>query len=528
MRQNASPSSTPRIPPRPPCSTSCACPRSASFVLGLRSGSDSDSDFYSDPSLKHRLALFPNAPWPEPPASRAIRQPSTLGEALTPLAKPDDGGVRPIAVGEPLYGLCAKVLLRHYFGPDFLLPCQLGVGSKGGVEPVVHVVERALDKTLPQSYTHLVSLNFANAFNTVSRVDLAAGLRDYAPALYRAGRWIYGQPTPLAVTGADGQLELIPSAQGVRQGDPFGPLFFSLAVRQVVDHLVTRLGPGRLLAGYLDDMYVLSSDDHTLDDVSRIMDEQACPIRPSASDPAQRLQQDLRHLQRSLRIDDLPACWDELDHGLCSSLLALRGSPRRLNTDTDLVTLPARLGGLGILSHSKCSPHAFAATPEAADLALAPLLGPLLGMSAVGTAEAVPQRILSGSAAPPPSGPASRLSSLASRPTSRTRSSKPRSRSPSAGCPPCRSLPHSRSPTPRSLPVSTFAPSAPAGTPSASTAVRQTRSVTTTPATDGPRGGWPDTSRSSGSSPRPLRPLPVSPSRSSLPCPEQGCGPTFA
>ena len=202
---------------------------------------------------------------------------------LTPLAKPDNRGVRPIAVGKLLYRLCAKVLLRHYFKPDFLLPCQLGVGFMGGVEPVVRVVERALDQTLPQSYTHLVSLDFANTFNTVSRADLAAGLTDYAPALYRAGRWIYGQPTPLAVTGADGQLELIPSAQGVRQGDPFGPLFFSLAARQVVDHLVTRLGPSRILASYLNHMYVLSSDDHMLDDVSRILDEQACPTRLSAS-----------------------------------------------------------------------------------------------------------------------------------------------------------------------------------------------------------------------------------------------------
>jgi len=44
-----------------------------------------------------------------------------------------------------------------------------------------------------------------------------------------------------------------------------------------------------------------------------------------------------------------------------------RGSPRRLPTDADLFTLPARYGGLGVLSHAECSPHARAAMAETAD-----------------------------------------------------------------------------------------------------------------------------------------------------------------
>jgi hypothetical protein len=36
---------------------------------------------------------------------------------------------------------------------------------------------------------HLTLLDFSNAFNTVDRRDIAQGLRQYAPVLYRAGGW---------------------------------------------------------------------------------------------------------------------------------------------------------------------------------------------------------------------------------------------------------------------------------------------------------------------------------------------------
>ena len=58
-------------------------------------------------------------------------------------------------MGELLYRLCTKAILRHSFRPDFLLPFQFGVGDKGGVEPVIRAVQRALDSTLGHPFTHL-------------------------------------------------------------------------------------------------------------------------------------------------------------------------------------------------------------------------------------------------------------------------------------------------------------------------------------------------------------------------------------
>ena len=95
---------------------------------------------------------------------------------LTPLSK-NDGGTRPIAVGEVMYRLASKALLRKAFKADFLLPTQLGVGTSCGFEPMVRAMERALEGSLDQPYTHVTSLDSANAFNSVDRREWTTTFR---------------------------------------------------------------------------------------------------------------------------------------------------------------------------------------------------------------------------------------------------------------------------------------------------------------------------------------------------------------
>lgn len=97
--------------------------------------------------------------------------------------KKDDGSVRPIAVGELIYRLCAKAIIRSYFHTDFLLLYQLGVKSPGGVEPIVRTAERALEGSLEAEYTHLASLDATNAFNRVDRKVMADAVEKHAPVL---------------------------------------------------------------------------------------------------------------------------------------------------------------------------------------------------------------------------------------------------------------------------------------------------------------------------------------------------------
>ena len=365
--------------------------------------------------------------------TRHVAQGSAPGQQLlctsrlTPLLK-TDGGIRPIAVGELLYRLVSKTLVRHFSAPGQLLPWQFGVGSPGGTEPITRAIERAIDFDLPAPYRHVTSLDFSNAFNSLSRVELGKGLLQHAPALFRAGRWAYHVPTPLVVSAVGGDAPVVlTSSEGVRQGDPLGPLLFSIGARNTLAALERDLGPGHALLAYLDDVYILSEEPGALDSVAAFFDGQpACglalnlrkchetPLAIVAQDglevlgtcigppevraaflaaqvdaqlpalsrlsdlPGQEallvlrhcLASNLRHLQRSLRTDDLPGAWDQLDEALLERFHVLRSSPRRLVSDAGLVSLPARLGGLGLLSHAEVSPHARAAMAESADAQL--------------------------------------------------------------------------------------------------------------------------------------------------------------
>ena len=62
----------------------------------------------------------------------ALGQDLLCAARLTPLQKAG-GGIRPIAIGELIYRVCAKAIVRHLFDTEFLLPTQFGVHSKGGV-----------------------------------------------------------------------------------------------------------------------------------------------------------------------------------------------------------------------------------------------------------------------------------------------------------------------------------------------------------------------------------------------------------
>jgi len=351
---------------------------------------------------------------------------------LTPLVKPD-GGIRPIACGELIYRLATKALLKKAFKPDFLEAFQLGVGSKGGVEPIVRLVERATFGDLRAKWSHLVCLDASNAFNHMDRRSIATATKQFAPALYRTAKWAYNSPSELIV----GDVRLS-SSQGVRQGDPLGPLLFSLGLRPTLKALSTHLGPNRMVVAYLDDILILSDDDSAMTDAQAFLSSHTEIIRLNASKcrtlsldsirqdglellgtvvgpPTTRrqflsakvgdlrqsisklhslphqtalillrtcLQQNLRHLQRTLKTDDLLDIWDELDEAIWSEVERLRGrtgpdSEEGRKLAIELTHLPARLGGLGLLSHRDCAHHAYAAANEASDVIIGGLLGDL-------------------------------------------------------------------------------------------------------------------------------------------------------
>ncbi|TIC05207.1 hypothetical protein E3Q15_04496, partial [Wallemia mellicola] len=128
--------------------------------------------------------------------------------------------------------------------------------------PVDLGIIRAVEKMLSgeSNFKHVLSLDFSNAYNTVSRKSMAKEIQENTPSLYRTAKWAYGNPTTLAAANGDKQVSL-QSAQGVRQGDPLAPVFFSIALKPVMTKLQNILGSTGIVLSYLDDVYILSDDD---------------------------------------------------------------------------------------------------------------------------------------------------------------------------------------------------------------------------------------------------------------------------
>lgn len=365
---------------------------------------------------------------------------------LTPLVKPG-GGVRPIAVGELFYRLITKALHKKFRAPDALLPTQLGVKTPGGVEPLVRVVELMsrgeLDEfhwwsSNPESqvemplWAYLTSLDWKNAFNSLSRSTMAAAIAEHCPQLLRTAKWAYDNPTPLVIGSANGTTHVLQSSNGVRQGDPLGPLFFSIGIRALLERLETALGEEHVVMAYLDDIFIISKEPGALlaakravegnpeglslnvskcreytrgeiqssgvrllgtcvgpfearnnfatEAVRASIDKLEALMETDVSAQVKLLlvrmciQQEQRHLLRSLDTRDCSDLWVWLDSVLQDAALQSRGSEQDGEYDQDIASLPVREGGLGILSHGEIAPHARVAAKHSSDNFLAPVL----------------------------------------------------------------------------------------------------------------------------------------------------------
>ena len=173
--------------------------------------------------------------------------PVLAGAGLVAVPKPN-GGVRPIAVGEILRRLTGKCLMQlvQEEARRTFWPTQLGVGIKSGAETGIHTV-RAWTKRHEGAHNKvLLKLDFSNAFNRISRCQVLESAVMHFPGLARWVTWCYQQPSALRFGDT-----MIPSAGGVQQGDPLGPLLFATAIHQLTQDL--RAGPLDLALFYLDD-----------------------------------------------------------------------------------------------------------------------------------------------------------------------------------------------------------------------------------------------------------------------------------
>ncbi|KAL5505428.1 hypothetical protein EMCRGX_G006859 [Ephydatia muelleri] len=183
------------------------------------------------------------------------------GGNLTALVKSKQGSsldIRPIAVGEALRrftGKCLCALVRSK-ASEFFQPHQFGVACPMGAEKIVHGLRACVEKHWLEENLVVLKVDMKNAFNLVSRQALLSECAKHFPELYPWAHWCYSQHPYLWH-----MMGNLTSECGVQQGDPLGPLLFSLVLNILVSEIVLEPGCANLLyhAWYLDDGVVAGS-----------------------------------------------------------------------------------------------------------------------------------------------------------------------------------------------------------------------------------------------------------------------------
>lgn len=176
-------------------------------------------------------------------------RPFIAGARLTALAK-GSSDIRPIAAGNILRRLaskCACALLQAR-ARSTLGPVQVGVAQPAGAEHIVHSMRSVLASHWHSPDFVVLKVDFANAFNSISRTALLAQCRALFPDLLPWVQWCYGDQPFLFHS-----LGVLRSCVGVQQGDPLGPLLFCLVLHVLVRKIQTRCPGLALHKWYLDD-----------------------------------------------------------------------------------------------------------------------------------------------------------------------------------------------------------------------------------------------------------------------------------
>jgi hypothetical protein len=114
---------------------------------------------------------------------------------------------------------------------------------------------------MPEDHV-MVKLDFSNAFNSLHRHDMLLAVQQNLPEIYAFCHSAYSHPTQLF----HGQY-LIMSEEGPQQGDPLGPLLFSLTIQPLLAGLTSVLS-----LGYLDDLTVGDKQTVVAADIQRVKD----------------------------------------------------------------------------------------------------------------------------------------------------------------------------------------------------------------------------------------------------------------
>jgi hypothetical protein len=168
----------------------------------------------------------------------------------------------------------------------------VGLGCRDGATAVAPAVRILAGEYGADENKAVLKAGFENAFNFISRQAFLEEVARELPGLSRWAHWWYGQPARLWA-----EEETLQSSSGVRQGDPLGPLLFSLVLRRVCVKLSEKYPDLDLNVWYLDDGTIVGSRAA----VAAIMQDLASP--------------EVQALGLHLNLDKCEVWWPSGSHG---------------------------------------------------------------------------------------------------------------------------------------------------------------------------------------------------------------------
>ena len=132
-----------------------------------------------------------------------------------------------------LVGKCLCSMLKDK-AAEFFDPLQRGVACAAGAEKIAHGLRDCVDENWQVEGFTVLKIDLVNAFNLVSRQALLSECSPHFPELLPWVSWCYCRHPVLWHT-----LGNLTSQSGVQQGDPLGPLLFSLVLNVVIKVIAT-------------------------------------------------------------------------------------------------------------------------------------------------------------------------------------------------------------------------------------------------------------------------------------------------
>ena len=189
-------------------------------------------------------------------------RPFFFGANLFAFSKPK-GVIRPIAVWNTLRRLVAKCAQRNLLEKRVAKygVMQFGCGIPRGCEAASHAMRHYIQDTSRHRNRVLLKVDMSNAFNSLRRDVLLETSQREHPEAYAFTLSAYGKPSWLFYGN-----EVIPSSEGVQQGDPEGPPLFSDDLMDIVEGVTSEMNEW-----YLDDGNIADEADVVLNDFRRLI-----------------------------------------------------------------------------------------------------------------------------------------------------------------------------------------------------------------------------------------------------------------